>query len=127
MEESEASKSSNSNMVNRLSQAAQHKPRSPLFSCIHHPILFSNIGTGLLMRVTGPIFIITFYALLMIHIYAHFAVSLSVLKKRLGNLFGLLWVAIGAAIFYNLLYNHFFAMVVKPGSPKDLKVKYDTC
>jgi hypothetical protein len=74
------------------------------------------------MRLTGPFFVLTFCLILLIHVYAHFAVSLLVLKKRLGNLFGLLWVAIGAAIFYNLVFNHFFAMIVKPGGPKDLKV-----
>jgi hypothetical protein len=45
------------------------------------------------------------------------------LKKRLGLIFGLIWVSIGAALFYNVVFNHFFAMVVKAGSPKDLKVK----
>jgi hypothetical protein len=44
------------------------------------------------------------------------------LKKRLGTPFGLLWVAIGLAIAYNVAYNHFFATIIKPGSPKDLKV-----
>lgn len=73
------------------------------------------------MRITGPIFVITFYALLSIHVYAHFGIILFVLKKRLGIVFGLIWVAIGAAIFYNVVYNHFFAMIVKPGGPKDLK------
>ena len=74
------------------------------------------------MRLTGPVFVLVFYILLMIHIYAHFTVSLCVLKKRLGNLFGIIWVAIGASICYNLVYNHIFAMIVKPGGPKDLKV-----
>jgi hypothetical protein len=49
-------------------------------------------------------------------------VVLFVLKKRVGVIFGLIWVAIGASLFYNIVYNHFFAMVVKPGGPKDLKV-----
>jgi hypothetical protein len=40
----------------------------------------------------------------------------------LGLVFGLVWVSIGAALFYNVVFNHFFAMVVKAGSPKDLKV-----
>jgi hypothetical protein len=66
--------------------------------------------------------VLTFYVLLLIHVYSYFTVQLCVLKKRIGNLFGLLWVAIGTVIFYNLVYNHFFAMVVKPGGPKDLKV-----
>ena len=58
-----------------------------------------------------------------VHLYAYTEVILFVLKKRLGVEFGLLWVGIGVAIAYNILYNHFFAMVVKPGSPSDLKVR----
>jgi hypothetical protein len=76
------------------------------------------------MRLVGPIFILFFYLVLSVHIYAHFAVVLFVLKKRLGVMFGLLWVAIGASLFYNIVYNQFFAMVVKAGGPKDLKVRY---
>jgi hypothetical protein len=60
--------------------------------------------------------------MLSVHVYAHFSVVLSVLKKRLGIIFGLIWIAIGASLFNNIVYNHFFAMVVKPGGPKDLKV-----
>jgi len=74
------------------------------------------------MRLTGPTFVLAVYTILLIHLYAHFAVTLCVIKKRLGAPFGLLWVAIGASLFYNVVYNHFFAMIVKPGGPKDLKV-----
>jgi hypothetical protein len=74
------------------------------------------------MRLLGLFFILFFYLMLSVHLYAHFGVVLFVLKKRLGVLFGLIWVAIGAALFYNIIYNHFFAMIVKPGGPKDLKV-----
>lgn len=75
------------------------------------------------MRLTGPLFVLFFYFLVCLHVYAHFSVTLFVLKKRLGAGFGLVWVAIGAALFYNVLYNHFFAMIVKPGGPRDLKVR----
>ena len=74
------------------------------------------------MRLIGPLFIVFFYLILSVHIYAHFAVVLFVLKKRLGVIFGLLWVAIGASLFYNIVYNQIFAMLVKAGGPKDLKV-----
>jgi hypothetical protein len=74
------------------------------------------------MRLVGPLFVVFFYLMLSVHVYAHFSVVLFVLKKRLGVAFGLIWVAIGASLFYNIVYNHFFAMIVKPGGPKDLKV-----
>lgn len=60
--------------------------------------------------------------ILTVHIYAYCEVILVVLKKRLGTNFGMLWVAIGVGITYNIVYNHFFAMLIKPGSPSDLKV-----
>jgi len=34
----------------------------------------------------------------------------------------MVWVAIGLVIVYNIAYNHFFATVIKPGGPADLKV-----
>ena len=52
-----------------------------------------------------------------LHVFAYTEVILVVLKKRLGTNFGLLWIAIGVVILYNIVYNHFFAMMIKPGSP----------
>ena len=63
-----------------------------------------------------------FYALMGIHVYAYFTVVLYVLRKRLGTIFGLIWVAIGLSLVYNISWNHFFATFLKPGSPSDLKV-----
>ncbi len=70
----------------------------------------------------GPFFVIGFYLLLALHVYAYFTVILTVLKKRLGPEFGILWVAIGLILVYNITYNHFFATIIKPGGPSDLKV-----
>ncbi len=70
----------------------------------------------------GPLFIVGFYFLLCLHVYAYFTVILTVLRKRLGTAFGLTWVSIGLALVYNIAYNHFFASVIKPGGPADLKV-----
>lgn len=77
---------------------------------------------GFGIRLIGPFFVTAFYLLISLHVYSYFEVILYVLKKRLGTTFGLMWVGIGVAILYNIVYNHFFAMVIKPGSPKDLKV-----
>ena len=74
------------------------------------------------MRVMGPVFVLGFYFLLGFHVYAYFTVILLVLKKRLGTIFGLIWVAIGLSLAYNIFFNHFFATFVKPGGPSDLKV-----
>lgn len=75
------------------------------------------------MRLVGPFFVLGFYFLLGIHVYSYFTVTLYVLKRRLGTVFGLIWVAIGLIILYNVAYNHFFATFMKPGGPKDLKVR----
>lgn len=64
---------------------------------------------------------ISLYALVLLHVYAFFTVVLFVLKKRLGTAFGLLWVAIGLTLLYNILFNHLLAVFVKPGCPADLK------
>jgi hypothetical protein len=76
-----------------------------------------------LMRLMGPLFVIGFYVLLGINIHGFFHVILLVIKKRLGEVFGLIWVAIGLSLVYNIVYNHFLATFLKPGSPKDLKVR----
>lgn len=76
------------------------------------------------MRIMGPLFVLGFYGLLGLHIYGYFTVILFVLKKRLGTLFGLVWVAIGLTLVYNISYNHLLATLIKPGSPTDLKVRF---
>ena len=72
------------------------------------------------MSILGILLCISTYILLSLHVYAYFTVIALVLKKRLGVFFGLVWVAIGLSLIYNIIFNHFWAMFLKPGSPKDL-------
>jgi len=72
------------------------------------------------MQVVGLVFCAVTYIILSVHVYAFFAVIAMVIKKRLGVFFGLVWISIGIALLYNIIFNHFWAMVIKPGSPKDL-------
>ena len=60
------------------------------------------------------------YILIGVHTYAFFNIVAPVLRKRLGIPFGLLWCAIGLCLLYNICFNHFFAMIIGPGCPKDL-------
>ena len=60
------------------------------------------------------------YVLVGVHTYAFFEVIAVVLKRRVGTPFGLVWCAIGLCLLYNIVFNHFLAMTVKPGSPVDL-------
>jgi hypothetical protein len=80
------------------------------------------VGFGFGVRLLGPIFVLGFYFLLGIHVYAYFTVVLFILKKRLGTIFGLIWVAIGLSLVYNISFNHFCATFLKPGGPANLKV-----
>ena len=76
---------------------------------------------GLGVRLLGPLFCIALYFLIGLHVYAYFTVILFVLRKRFGVAFGMTWVGIGLAILYNVCYNHFLGMLIKPGNPQDLK------
>ena len=87
-----------------------------------HSLCLTCLAFGFGVRMMGPFFVIGFYLLLALHVYAYFTVILTVLKKRLGPEFGILWVAIGLILVYNITYNHFFATIIKPGGPSDLKV-----
>lgn len=83
---------------------------------------FVNLGFSFLVRLLGPLFVITFYNFLALHLYAYFTVVLYVIKKRLGTTFGLIWIGIGIALVYNIFYNHLLASCIKPGGPSDLRV-----
>jgi hypothetical protein len=73
------------------------------------------------MRMIGVSLVGCLYFLVGLHCYAFFGFMLGPLKRRLGEEFTLLWIGIGLALLYNVWYNHFLAMLVKPGSPADLK------
>ena len=72
------------------------------------------------MRFLGAALALGLYVLVFVHAYAFFEVIAIVLKKRVGTPFGLVWCGIGLCLLYNILFNHFLAMMVKPGSPQDL-------
>ncbi len=92
-----------------------------LSSAVHY--LSYILGFGFGVRLLGPLFVLGFYFLLGLHVYAYFTVVLFVLRKRLGTIFGLIWVAIGLSLVYNIAFNHFFATFIKAGGPLDLKVR----
>ena len=79
-----------------------------------------NSGFSCFMRCLGYVLSVGLYVILSVHTYAFFGIICTVLKKRLGVPFGLVWIGIGITLLYNIIFNHFFAMTVKPGSPKDL-------
>ena len=72
--------------------------------------------------MTGPCFVIAIYYLLWRHTEVFLMVISKVLRKRLGIGFGMVWVAIGVVITFNVVFNHLMAMFIKPGGPTDLAV-----
>ena len=69
------------------------------------------------MQVLGMVLVAMTYFMLGCHVYGYLTVIALVLKRRLGVFFGLTWVAIGIAILYNIVFNHFWATVIRPGGP----------
>lgn len=88
----------------------------------HTDFIWCMLGFGCSVRVLGPFFILAFYLLTGLHVYSHLAVVLHVIKRRLGTTFGLIWVAIGVSLLYNIIFNHYCATIIKPGGPAHLKV-----
>lgn len=61
------------------------------------------------------------YAIIGVHFYAFIEVICPLMKSRLGTEMGLVWIGVGLAILFNILFNHFWAMVIKPGGSRDQK------
>lgn len=78
------------------------------------------------VRLTGPGFVCAIYYLLWRHTEVFLTVISKVLRKRLGIGFGMVWVAIGVVITFNVVFNHVMCMVIKPGGPTDLAVSQST-
>ena len=73
------------------------------------------------MRVLGPCLVIALYLIVAVHFYAYVTIISPLLKKRIGTTLGLIWISVGLALVYNIVFNHFLATVVKAGGPSDLR------
>ena len=73
------------------------------------------------LRNVGPLMVLAFYGLAFWELWAIITIMAGPLKRRLGTEFSLIWFGVGFILYYNVLYNHFHATMVKPGSPKDIK------
>lgn len=72
------------------------------------------------LRLSGPFFIIGFYYLIYLHVDAYLFHVMAIVKLRIGAAFGLTWTAVGVVLGYNVLFNHFMAMMIRAGGPLDL-------
>ena len=81
-----------------------------------------RIGTrigSVSFRLLGFVLCFSLYGILITHVYAFFTVISPLLKKRFGTGLGLLWIVVGLALLYNIVWNHVLASVLKPGSTLD--------
>ena len=79
-------------------------------------------GGSIVMRILGPILVISLYCIVVLHIYAYFLVISPLLKNRIGTPLGLLWIVVGLSLVYNIVFNHFMAVILKPGGPLDTRM-----
>lgn len=77
--------------------------------------------SNLFQLILGPVMVAGLYFLLSLHVFAYFSFIIDLLISRLGALPAMAWMAIGLGFVYNITFNHVLAMIVKPGSPKDLR------
>ena len=62
------------------------------------------------------------YSIIGFHFWTFINLISPLLKKRFGTELGLLWTVVGLVLVFNIVYNHFFAMILKPGNPRDLRM-----
>lgn len=72
-----------------------------------------------MMRILGPCLVLGLYFLVGLEVYAFFTVITPLLKNRIGTAFGLIWIVVGLSLVYNIVFNHFMAVILKPGGPQD--------
>ena len=83
-----------------------------------------RIGTRIgsfAFRILGLVLCIGLYVILITHVYAFFTVISPLLQKRFGTSLGLIWIVVGLALLYNIVWNHALAAILKPGSTIDMR------
>ena len=70
---------------------------------------------------TGRLFTAVYLSIDVMHVYAYFRYIVAPLGKKMGVPFTLVWQAIFIIVAYNVFYNHFMTMIIKPSGPKELR------
>ena len=73
------------------------------------------------LRLIGPLFAFALTVFISIVTHAFFNVILPFYIRMLGEVFAIILVFIALFILFNLLFNYFMAVLVKPGSVSELK------
>ena len=74
-----------------------------------------------ILRLIGPVFAFALTVFISIVTHAFFNVILPYYVRQFGILLGMILILIALFILFNLLFNYFMAVLVKPGSINDLK------
>lgn len=88
---------------------------------------FSNRGNWfgdvcrLQLVIVGPLMVIGVYLIVGLHFYAYTCYISGLMFKRLGVWPAIGWQMIGLVLVFNISFNHFLAMIIKPGSVEDLQ------
>ena len=96
---------------------------------VHHPnpnkveyfieLIFDKFSKGI--RLIGPLFAFALTVFISVVTHAFFQVILPYYTRLYGLVFGILLIFIAMFTLFNLLFNYFMAVLVKPGSMSDLK------
>ena len=82
---------------------------------------FDRVGP-FFMHLFGTCLCIALWVLMLLQFYITAFLLAPLIHKRFGTQLGLVWMAVGLILLYNTLYNHFLAMVIRPGNVKDLRM-----
>lgn len=74
------------------------------------------------VRLLGPFMIMLFYYLIYLHIDAFLTHIITVLYKRLGVPFAMLWLFVGGILGFNVCFNHFLTFTIKANGPAEVKM-----
>jgi len=96
---------------------------------VHHPdpskieyiieLIFDKFSKGI--RLVGPLFAFALTVFISVVTHAFFQVILPYYTRQFGYFFGIILIFIAIFTLFNLLFNYFMAVLVKPGSMSDLK------
>ena len=110
-----------------MTTTTNEKP--PAIPEVHHPnpskveyyieLIFDKFSKGI--RLVGPLFAFALTVFISIVTHAFFHVILPYYTRQYGFFFGVLLVFMALFTLFNLLFNYFMAVLVKPGSMTDIK------
>lgn len=90
------------------------KKEKTWLECITEFLRYFSILVGRLLTVL-------YLSVDVLHVYAFFRYIVAAIGKKMGIPFTLVWQAIFIIIGYNIFYNHFMTMIIKPSGPKELR------